>query len=100
MECDDEREERLARRREAYAAQSDDQREERLVRREAYATQSNHHQREERLPRTQQIHDSRLIKFHNTVSSVTHAWKDFLICQSHAIKECIRCGSDKHQGQI
>ena len=105
MESDDQREERLARRREVYAAQSDDQREERLARRrEDYAAQSNH-QREERLPRTQQIHDSRLIKFHDSVSSMAFSKCDTclerfpnlsVMTQANGINECIRCGNDKH----
>ena len=48
----DQREERLARRREVYAAQSDDQREDRLARRrEVYAALSDD-QREDRLVRS------------------------------------------------
>ena len=103
--ADDQREDRLARRREVYAAQSDDQREEGLARRrEDYAAQSNH-QREERLPRTQQIHDSRLIKFHDSVSSMAFSKCDTCLerfpnlsvtTQANAINKCIRCGNDKH----
>ena len=99
---DEQREDRLARRREVYAAQSDDQR---LARRqEDYAAQSNH-QREERLPRTQQIHDSRLIKFHDSVSSMAFSKCDTcferfpnlsVTTQANRINECIRCGNDKH----
>ena len=102
--ADDQREYRLARRREVYAAQSDDQREEGLARRrEDYAAQSNH-QRKERLPRTQQIHDSRLIKFHDSVSSMAFSKCDTCLerfpnlsvtTQANAINKCIRCGNDK-----
>ena len=89
------REERLARRREVYAAQSDDQREDRLARRrEVYAAQSDD-QRGEASEKTRRLCCS-VQSPEKREACLERFPKLSVTTQANGINECIRCGNDKH----